>query len=46
MWSSSRLHMIRQLLSDVVPPGIGSASGLFGIYRKRAWKIARQTLSR
>jgi len=46
MWSSSRLHMIRQLLSDVVPPGIGSASGLFGVYRKRAWKIARQTLSR
>jgi hypothetical protein len=46
MWSRSRLHMVRQLLSDVVPPGIGSASGLFGIYRKRAWKIARQTLSR
>jgi len=46
MWSGSRLNMVRQLLSDVVPPGIGSASGLFGIYRKRAWKIARQTLSR
>jgi hypothetical protein len=46
MWSSSRLSILRQLLSDVVPPGLGSASGLLGAYRKRAWKIARQTLSR
>lgn len=46
MWSGSRLNMVRQLLSDVVPPGIGSTSDLLGIYRKRAWKIARQTLSR
>jgi hypothetical protein len=46
MWSGSWLGMARQLLSDVVPPGIGSPSDLFGIYRKRAWKIARQTLTR
>jgi len=46
MWSGSRLNMVRQVLSDVVPPGIGSTAGLLGIYRKRAWKIARQTLSR
>ena len=46
MWSGSRLSILRQLLSDVVPPGMGSASGLLGAYRKRAWKIARQTLSR
>ena len=46
MWSGSRLSILRQLLSDVVPPGMGSASDLIGAYRKRAWKIARQTLSR
>ena len=46
MWSGSQLGIVRQLLSDLVPPGIESLSGLLGIYRTRAWKIARQTLSR
>jgi hypothetical protein len=46
MWTGSRLAAARQLVSDIVPPGIDSVSALFAIYKKRAWKIARQTLTR
>jgi len=46
MWTGSRRAMLRQIGSDIVPPGINSVSALAASYGTRAWKIARRTLTR
>ncbi len=45
MWTPSRAKMARQILLDLVPPRSASLSKLVGIYRARAWRLARRTLT-
>lgn len=46
MWTTSRRALVRQVVSDIVPPGANSASALAARYGARAWKLVRRTVTR
>jgi len=46
MWAPSRSAVVRQVLSEVFPPGSSSLPTLMGIYRTRLFRFVRRTLTR
>lgn len=46
MWTNSRANIVRQIIHEVIPPNVNSLSDLFRIYRMRAWRLARRTVTK
>jgi hypothetical protein len=46
MWTNSRAKIVRQVLYEVIPPTVNSFSDFLRIYRMRAWRLARRTVTK
>lgn len=46
MWTASPARILQQIVYEIIPPGTNSISSLMSIYKNRAWRIARRTVTR